>query len=157
LSDMSRQSNTTIKQLISLLLQNETAVALHVLVQQTTAIVYFSQLPKVQVAIKMEVVNIMLNFPVKDCHLRAATMKAIAKHQKRHNVPCFLRTIYHLLERHANGKIIPGQFIGVGRPPSVSDADMKQMAQSLEVELGKTYTGSDVELMIKKSKQKMWR
>jgi hypothetical protein len=38
----------------------------------------------------------------------------------------------------------------VGRPPSVRDANMKQMAQSLEVELGKTYTGSDVELIIKK-------
>ncbi len=56
----------------------------------------------------------MLNFPVKDCHLRAATMKAIAKHQQRHYVPCFLRTIYCLLERHANGKIISGQFIVVG-------------------------------------------
>ena len=52
---------------------------------------------------KMEVVNIMLNVPVEDCHLRAATMKAIAEHQKRHNVPCFPRTIYRLLERHANG------------------------------------------------------
>jgi hypothetical protein len=81
---------------------------------------------------KMEVVDIMLNVPAKDCHLRAATMNAIAEHQKRHNVPCFPRTIYCLLERHANGKIISGQFIGVGRPPSVSDANMKQMAQSLE-------------------------
>jgi hypothetical protein len=35
---------------------------------------------------RMEVVNIMLRIPVKDCHLRAATMKAILEHQKHHNV-----------------------------------------------------------------------
>jgi hypothetical protein len=59
---------------------------------------------------KMVVVNIMLNVPVEDCYLQAATMKAIAEHQKRHNVPCFTRTIYRLLERHANGKIISGSW-----------------------------------------------
>jgi hypothetical protein len=36
---------------------------------------------------KMEVVNIMLNVPVEDCHLRAATMKAIVEHERTRGVP----------------------------------------------------------------------
>jgi hypothetical protein len=97
----------------------------------------------------MEVVNIMLELPVKDGRLRAATVKAIAEHQKKHNVLCCAKTINRLLKRHANGNAISGQFTGKGRPPTISDANMKWIAQSLEVEVGKTYTGSDVEWMIK--------
>ncbi len=78
-------------------------------------------------------------------------VRATLEHQNQHNVICSARTIYRLLERHANGNAISGQFTGKGRPPTISDADMKQIAQSLEVEVGKTYTGSDVELMIKKT------
>jgi hypothetical protein len=77
-------------------------------------------------------------------------MKAILEHQKKHNVICSARTIYRLLERLANGNTISGQFTGKGRPTTISDAEVKQIAQSLKVEVGKTYTGSDVELMIKK-------
>jgi hypothetical protein len=105
---------------------------------------------------RMEVVNIMLKISVEDCHPRAATMKAILEHQKQHNVICSVRTIYCLLERHANGNAISGQFTGKGRPTAISDANVKQIAQSLEVEVGKTFTGSDVELVIKKRKQRMW-
>jgi hypothetical protein len=100
---------------------------------------------------RMEVVNIMLKISVEDCHLRAATMNPILEHQKQHDVICSTRTIYCLLERNANGNTISGQFMGKGRSPTISDADVKQIAQSLEVEVGKTYTGSDVELMIKKT------
>ncbi len=99
---------------------------------------------------KMEVVNIMLELPVEDGCLRAATVKAIAEHQKKHNVLCCAKTIYCLLKRHANGNAISGQFTGKGRPPTISDADVIRIAQSLEEEVGKTYTGSDVEWMIKK-------
>jgi hypothetical protein len=98
---------------------------------------------------KMEVVNIMLKLPVKDGSLWAATLKAIAEHQKKHNVLCCAKTIYCLLKRHANGNAISGQFTGKGRPPTISDTNVKRIAQSLEVEVGKTYTGSDVEWMIK--------
>jgi hypothetical protein len=55
---------------------------------------------------KMEVVNIILELPVKDGHLRAATVKAIAEHQKKHNILCCAKTIYCLLKRHANGNAI---------------------------------------------------
>ncbi len=51
---------------------------------------------------KMEVVNIMLKIPVEDGLLRSATVKAISEHQKQHDVQCCVRTIYCLLERHAN-------------------------------------------------------
>jgi hypothetical protein len=68
---------------------------------------------------RMEVVNIMLKIPAEDCHLRAATMKAILEHQKQHNVICSARTIYCLLEKHANGNAISGPFTEKGRPPSV--------------------------------------
>jgi hypothetical protein len=87
----------------------------------------------------------MLELPVENGHLRAATVKAIAEHQKKHNVLCCAKTIYHLSKRHANGNAILGQFTGKGRPPTISDADVKRISQSLEVEVGKTYTGSDVE------------
>ncbi len=79
-----------------------------------------------------------------------ATVKAIAKHQKKHDALCCTKTIYRMLKRHANGNAISGQFTGKGRPPTISDADVKWIAQLLEVEVGKTYTGSDVEWMIKK-------
>ncbi len=87
----------------------------------------------------------MLEYPVEDGHLRAATVKAIVENQKKHNVLFSAKTIYPLLKRHANGNAISGQFTGKGRPPTISDADVKRIAQSLEVEVGKTYTGSDVE------------
>ncbi len=93
----------------------------------------------------------MLKIPVKDGLLRSATVKAILEHQKQHDVQFCVRTIYHLLERHDNGNTISGQFTGKGRPPTISDGNVKQIAQLLEVEVGKTYTGSDVELMIKKT------
>jgi hypothetical protein len=81
---------------------------------------------------KMEVVNIMLELPVEDGRLQAATVKAIAEHQRKHNVLCCAKTIYRLLKRHANGNAISGQFAGKGRPPTISDANVKQIAQSLE-------------------------
>jgi hypothetical protein len=56
----------------------------------------------------MEVVNIMLELPVKDDRLQAATVKAIAEHQKKHNVLCCGKTIYCMLKRHANGNAISG-------------------------------------------------
>jgi hypothetical protein len=93
----------------------------------------------------------MLKISVKDGLLGSATAKAILEHQKQHDVQCCVRTIYPLLERHANGNAISGQFTGNGRPPTISDGDVKQIAQSLKVEVGRTYTGSDVELMIKKT------
>jgi hypothetical protein len=74
---------------------------------------------------KMEVVNIMLKIPVKDGLLRSATAKAILEHQKQHDVQCCVRTIYRLLERHANGNAISGQFTEKGRPPTISDGNMK--------------------------------
>jgi hypothetical protein len=77
---------------------------------------------------KMEVVNIMLKIPVKDGLLRSATAKAILKHQKQHDVQCCVRTIYCLLESHANGNAISGQFTGKGRPSTISDGNMKQIA-----------------------------
>jgi hypothetical protein len=55
-----------------------------------------------------------------------------------------------MLKRHANGNATSGQFTRKGIPLTISDADMKRIAQSHEVEVGKTYTGSDVEWMIKK-------
>jgi hypothetical protein len=77
----------------------------------------------------MEVVNIMLELPVEDGHLRAATVKAIAEHQKKHNVLCCAKTIYRMLKRHANGNAISGQFTGKGRPPTIIDAEVKRIAQ----------------------------
>ncbi len=77
---------------------------------------------------KMEVVNIMLKIPVEDGLLRSATAKAILEHQKQHDVQCCVRTIYCLLERHANGNAISGQFAGKGRPPTISDGGVKQIA-----------------------------
>ncbi len=91
----------------------------------------------------------MLELPVEDGCLQAATVKAIVEHQKKHNVLCCTKTVYRLLKRHSNGNAISGQFTRKSRPPTISDANVKRIAQSLEVEVGKTYTGSDVEWMIK--------
>jgi hypothetical protein len=63
---------------------------------------------------KIEVVNILSKVPVGDIHTRAAKVKAILAHQKKCNVSCSQASIYHLLEIHAKGVIISGEFSGKG-------------------------------------------
>jgi hypothetical protein len=99
---------------------------------------------------RMEVVNIMLEIPPEDVHIRAAALKVILNHQKKCNVPCCKSNIYSLLANHAKGQIISGDFRGGGRPQIGSDTDMKRIAESLDAEVGKTYDKSDVKIMIKK-------
>jgi len=101
---------------------------------------------------KIEVVTIMSKIP--DAGTRAATLNAIFEHQKRCNVPCSLATIYRLLRNHKKGFIISGDFRGPSQPPICSDSDMKQIAESLHGEVGKTYDKSDVKVMIKKVQTK---
>jgi hypothetical protein len=83
-------------------------------------------------------------------HIRAATAKAIMKHQKQYDVSLSKASIYRLLANHANGTVISREFTGKGRPPICSDTDMKQIAKSSEEEVGKTYNKSDVKMVIKK-------
>ena len=97
---------------------------------------------------KIEVLNLMSK--VTDCHIRAATAKAIIKHQKQYHVSLSKASIYRLLANHANGTVISGEFTGKGRPPICSDTDMKLIAKSLEEEVGKAYSKSDVKMTIKK-------
>jgi hypothetical protein len=87
---------------------------------------------------KIEVVNLMSKVPIG--HICAARAKAIMKHQKQYNVSFSKVSIYCLLAHHANGTVISGEFTGKGRPPICSDTDMKQIAKSLEKEVGKTYS-----------------
>jgi hypothetical protein len=54
------------------------------------------------------------------------------------------------MANHAKGLIISGDFRGGGQPPICSDTDMKQIAESLDKEVRKTYNKSDVNMMIKK-------
>ena len=97
---------------------------------------------------KIEVVAILSK--ILDAGTRAATLKAILEHQKRYDVPCSRNTIYRLLRNHNYGLIISGDFRGPGQPPICCDSDMKQIAESLDGEVGKTYDKSDVKVMIKK-------
>ena len=97
---------------------------------------------------KIEVVAILLK--ILDAGTRAATLKAILEHQNRYDVPCSRNTIYRLMRNHNDGIIISGDFRGPGQPPICCDSDMKQIAESLDVEVGKTYDKSDVKEMIKK-------
>ena len=85
-----------------------------------------------------------------DAGTRAATLKAILEHQKRYDVPYSRDTIYRLLKYHKNGLIISGDFRGPGQPPICCDSDMKQIAELLDGEVGKTYDKSDVKVMITK-------
>jgi hypothetical protein len=87
--------------------------------------------------IKIEIVNLMSKVPIG--HICAARVKAIMKHQKQYNVSFFKASIYCLLANHENGTVISGEFTGKGPPPICSDTDMKQIAKSLEEEVGKTY------------------
>ena len=101
---------------------------------------------------KIEVVTIMSKIP--DAGTCAATLNAIFEHQKRYNVPCSLATIYRLLRNHKKGLIISGDFRGPSQPPICSDSDIKQIAELLHGEVGKTYDKSDVKVMIKKVQTK---
>jgi hypothetical protein len=101
---------------------------------------------------KIEVVDLMSKVPVG--HIRAETAKAIMAHQKQYNVSLSKASIYCLLANNSNGTVISGEFTGKGRPPKCSDTDMKQIAKSLEEEVGKTYNKSDVKMMIKKIETK---
>ncbi len=96
----------------------------------------------------IEFVNLMSKVPVG--HIRAATAKAIMKHQKQYNVSLSKASIYCLMTNHANVTVISGEFTGKGRPPICSDTDLKLIAKSLEEEVGKTYNKSDVKMTIKK-------
>ena len=101
---------------------------------------------------KIEVVNIMSEIPVSNSHTRAATIKLILEHQKKYNVPCSKTSIYRLMANHEKGLTVSGEFRGRGQPPICSDNDMKQIAESLDKEIGKTYDKSDIKMMIKKLK-----
>jgi len=96
---------------------------------------------------KIEVVAILSK--ILDAGTCAATFKAILEHHKRYDVPCSRNTIYRLLRNHNYGLIISGDFRGPGQPPICCDFDMKQIAESLDGEVGKTYDKSDVKVMIK--------
>jgi hypothetical protein len=59
-----------------------------------------------------------------------------------------------MLANHAKGVITSGEFTGKSRPPICSDSDMKQIAEALEEEEGKTHGKSDVQMMMKKIQSK---
>ncbi len=61
---------------------------------------------------QIEVVNLMLKVPVG--HIRAATVKAIMKHQKQYDISLSKAYIYHLLTNYANDTVISGEFTGKG-------------------------------------------
>jgi hypothetical protein len=145
---MSMMAYTIIKNVVALPKQRDTAVILHVLVQQMPLTALLYQPP--QVDNKMEEMNIMVKFPVGHVHICTATLKAILAHQKQNKGSCFKTSIYCMLANHAKGVIISGEFTGKGRPPIYSDTDMKQIAEALEEEVGKTYNKYDVKMMIKK-------
>ncbi len=94
----------------------------------------------------------MLNVPSHNGSLQFATIKSIEHHQKQHNTPCCSITIYHLLKKHAKGGInIFEECKGKGNPQICSDDDIKEIAQSWELEVGKTYDKlDDVKLMLNK-------
>jgi hypothetical protein len=98
----------------------------------------------------VEIVNILSNVPSDNGRLRSQMVKVNVDQQMQYNTPCPYRTIYSMLEKHAKGINIFGECKGKGRPQICSDNDVKEMAQSWELEVGKTYNKSDVKLILKK-------
>jgi len=103
---------------------------------------------------KGEIVNILSNIPIGDgcvwSRVRSQVVKAILDRQTHYNTPCSKTTIYRLFYKHANGINIFGECKGKGRPQICSDHDVKEIAESWELEVGKTYNRTDIELMLKK-------
>jgi hypothetical protein len=103
---------------------------------------------------KGEIVNILSNVLIGDgsvrSRVRSQVVKAILDRQMHYNTPCSKTTIYRLFDKHANGINIFGECKGKGRPQICSDHDVKEIAESWELEVGKTYNRTDVELMLKK-------
>ena len=103
---------------------------------------------------KGEIVNILPNVTIGDGCVRSCewhqVVKAILDRQMHYNTPCSKTTIYCLFDKHANGINIFGECKGKGRPQICSDHDVKEIAESWELEVGKTYNRTDVELMLKK-------
>jgi hypothetical protein len=87
-------------------------------------------------------------------HNCAARVEAVLAIQKQYNVSLCQASIYCLLANHAIGIVISEEFTGKGRLPTCSDTDMKQIAKSLEEEVGKTYNKSDVKMMTTKIQTK---
>ncbi len=92
---------------------------------------------------KGEIVNILSNLAIGDgcvrSHVWSQVVKAILDCQMQYNTPSSKTTIYRLFDKHANGINIFGECKGKGWLQICSEDDVKEIAESWELEFGKTY------------------
>ena len=94
---------------------------------------------------KPEVVKILSQYP----HRSTDRGKAVRKIIRLSYVPCTERTILRLMERNAkNPPILDSDWTSRGRPEIYSDAEMVEMAQSLESYSGRGWKENDIAKML---------